>query len=210
MLERARAKATARRDARHARASSGATRSRCRTRTTPSTRRRSASAPATSTTSPPGLRGDGARRAARGAGRRARDHDPDASAAVALLPRLVRPHGAGARAPRGRRRPRCCRARGGRAGGRAIADAYTYLPNSVKRFPAPGGARRRDGARRALARSATVLHGRAASSRSMRARFARGARVTTHAGQQSRRRPARKASTGSRRSCATAASGCAS
>ena len=42
-------------------------------------------------------RRDGARRAARRPGRRARDHHPDAAAAVDLLPHLVRPYRAGAR-----------------------------------------------------------------------------------------------------------------
>ena len=49
-----------------------------------------------------GLRGDGARRAPGRAGRRARDHDADAPAAVALLQALVRPPRA--RAGRGGRR----------------------------------------------------------------------------------------------------------
>ena len=79
-------------------------------------------------------RGDGARRAPGRACRRARDHDADAAAAVALLPALVRPHRAGARAARGRARAAAAR-RG--AGAASIADAYSYLPNSVRRFPAP-------------------------------------------------------------------------
>ncbi len=55
---------------------------------------------------------------------------------------MVRPARAGARArdAGGDARARAApprRGRGGAAGGSAIGEAYTYLPNSVKRFPAP-------------------------------------------------------------------------
>ena len=88
-------------------------------------------------------RGDGAGRAPGRAGRGARDHDADAAAAVVLLPpwfdRLV--------PALGRLTGALARLRGDPAGAAGIADAYSYLPNSVKRFPAPARARRRAGAR---------------------------------------------------------------
>ena len=67
---------------------------------------------------------------------------------------VVRPRRAVARAARRRARQVAPRPRGeDRRDG--IADAYTYLPNSVKRFPAPAAAGRGDGARAGCARSAT-------------------------------------------------------
>ncbi len=61
---------------------------------------------------------------------------PDAAAAVAVLPAVVRPDRPRARAAGGRRLGVVARLRDGPADS-AIADAYNYLPNSVKRFPAP-------------------------------------------------------------------------
>ena len=68
------------------------------TRTARSTPRRSASARGTSATCGCGLARDGAGRAARRAGRRARDHDADQAAAVDVLLAVVRPARARARA----------------------------------------------------------------------------------------------------------------
>ena len=65
-------------------------------------------------------RGDGARRAARRARRDPRDHAADARAAGGLLPRTGSTGS--------------CRRSGALAGERA---AYSYLPSSVRRFPAP-------------------------------------------------------------------------
>ena len=126
---------TAHGDSRAGRASSGPTRWSCPTAMTPSTRRPSASARATSPISRAAC-GDGARRAARRAGGRARDHHPHAGAAVALLPPVVRPRRARAGEPGG---PDHAAAHGSRdsAARAPFAEAYTYLPNSVKRFPAP-------------------------------------------------------------------------
>ena len=65
---------------------------------------------------------------------------------------LVRPPGAGARPAGGRARGA---APGASARRGAIADAYTYLPNSVRRFPGPRALAAEMAARRARARSAT-------------------------------------------------------
>ena len=162
MLDRARAKAPLAHAARRGGcASSGPTRWRCPTRTTRFDAATVGFGARNFEDLARGLRGDGARRAPGRAGRGARDHDADAPAAVALLPALVRPPGAGARraarVPSSGSRPRSRRA-ARRA--RASPTPTRYLPNSVKRFPGPARARRRAGARAGLARRPLPAHGR--------------------------------------------------
>ncbi len=125
-----------------ARASSGATRWRCPTPTIRSTPRRSASARATSPISDAGSprwRAWCARAGAWSCWRSRRRSRPPLSVFYAVwFDRVVPVLGRAAQLLA--RALRRCGARGasGRGGRRAtIADAYTYLPNSVKRFPAP-------------------------------------------------------------------------
>ena len=192
------------------RASSGATRWRCPTRTTPSTPRRSASARATSPTSQRGL-AEMARVVRPGGRVVVLEITTPTRPPLSLFYRaLVRPHRPGARA-RSRARRAALRARSRRQRARRRSPTPTpTCPNSVKRFPAPGGARGGDGARGPVARSATCSPP-AASSRSTPARFPRGQRmmstVRQHEPSSGRRG---RAWTGSRRSCAAAARACAS
>ena len=116
MLERARAKAGGEP---RACAGSGATRSSCPTRTSPSTPRRSASAPATSPTSSAAWRRWRASCARAGAWSCSRSRRRRAR-------RCRRSSRSGSTAS--------CRRSGASA---ADSEAYTYLPSSVKRFPAP-------------------------------------------------------------------------
>ena len=125
-------------------------------RRTPSTRRPSASARATSTTSRAGsprwrawCAPAGAWWCSRSPPRRA----PPLSLFYRLwFDRIVPALGPCWRAPSLRV---FARLRDGAAPTSAIADAYTYLPNSVKRFPGAGRARRRRCSARACRRSAT-------------------------------------------------------
>ena len=154
MLERARAKARAA-GARAARASSGPTRWRC---PTPTTRFDAATV------------GFGARNfddLGRGLAEMARVVRPGGRVVVLEITtptrpplshfyrlwfdRLVPALGAAG----GARRRRCSRGCGGARAATGIAEAYTYLPNSVKRFPGRRRAGRRARARRARRRSST-------------------------------------------------------
>ena len=151
---------------------------------------------------------DGARRASRRACGRARAHDPHAGSAVAVLPALVRPPRARPRRPGGRAASasRLMRLAAPRT---AIADAYTYLPNSVKRFPAPEALAAEMRARGSV-RDRLPAAWPGASSRSTPAPSPRRGHDEHGVAEHSRRQLPRGAWMGSTRSCGAAGRACAS